>query len=949
MSGQQQLPPGWIAQWDQNHGRYLFIDTATNHSQWEPPVHGAPMNPDSRPQTVSPGPGHGPAPTQSKRRQYAADQTQAYYGGADMAPVGPPSYMDQPIHGGGGAGSGGLFTPGLTAEAGGQPPYYAPDTPSWQNGGQSPGPAYAQPPYVGGGGPHGQPQMGALADQFSQMGMSQHGAMGQKPFGLHTTNLIGVPIDPRELLRPPPEIRLPPGACLSQNPLANADPSYMRSTINAVPTTSSLLNKSKISFGLVLTPHRSIKDGDEPVPVVTDTVIARCRRCRAYINPYVQFIDGGNRWKCCLCSMSNEVPQLFDWDQQRNQPADRWSRLELNHSAVDFVAPTEYMVRPPQPPVYVFLLDISHAAVSSGMVATATRTILESLDRLPNADNRTKVAIIAFDVALHFFSIPPGGTEASMLVVSDLDDVFLPKPTDLLINLSETRAGLEALLTKMGDMFQESHTVGSAMGPALQAGFKLCASVGAKIIVLSASLPTLGAGALKNREDNKVLGTAKESALLQAASSFYKLSAIDCVRDHISVDMFLFSPSYTDVATLNHLPHYTAGGTYFYPAFNATRSEDAIKFAHEFGEVLASPIGLEAVIRVRPSRGMRMSQYHGNVFTRSTDLLALPAVPVDQSYAIEVQIEENLNTPFVVFQCALLHTTCDGERRIRVITLALPTTNNISELYSSVDQIALITLLANKAVERSMSHKMEDAREALTNKLTDILGTYKNTMTSAGSGASAALSICDNMKMFPLLCLGLLKHVGLRQSAQIPPDLRAYAQALLGTLPSQLLIPYIHPTFYSLHNMPPECGTIGEGGVILPPPQPLTSERLERHGLFLIEDGQTIFLWVGREAVPQLMVDVFDLPSYDQLRGGKMTLPILDNPFSERVNAIIAKVREMRRGPYRPCLYVVKEDGEPPLRLWALSSLIQDRADQLPSYTQYLTQLKDKVNGSSYS
>lgn len=60
-----------------------------------------------------------------------------------------------------------------------------------------------------------------------------------------------------------------------------------------------------------------------------------------------------------------------------------------------------------------------------------------------------------------------------------------------------------------------------------------------------------------------------------------------------------------------------------------------------------------------------------------------------------------------------------------------------------------------------MSSKMEDAREALTNKVIDILSTYKSTMTSAGSGASAQLAICENMKMFPLLCLGLLKHVSL--------------------------------------------------------------------------------------------------------------------------------------------------------------------------------------------
>jgi protein transport protein SEC24 len=60
-----------------------------------------------------------------------------------------------------------------------------------------------------------------------------------------------------------------------------------------------------------------------------------------------------------------------------------------------------------------------------------------------------------------------------MLVVSDLEDVFLPKPSDLLVNLTEARAGLEALLGKLSDMFVESHNVGSCLGSALQAAFKL--------------------------------------------------------------------------------------------------------------------------------------------------------------------------------------------------------------------------------------------------------------------------------------------------------------------------------------------------------------------------------------------------------------------------------------------------------------------------------------------
>ena len=757
-----------------------------------------------------------------------------------------------------------------------------------------------------------------MTNQFQNMGMGAAGYGVSRGNQLLTVNVAGVQPNVNEIERPPPSIRLPPNSSITNDPHANADPSYQRCTLNAVPTTSALLQKTRLPLGLILTPYRSVReeDGDEPVPVVTDTVIARCRRCRTYINPFVQFIEGGNRWKCCMCNISNEVPQLFDWDQEKNQPADRWKRPELNHSVVEFIAPREYMVRPPQPPVYVFLIDVSQQSMNNGMAATAARTILESLDRIPNDDGRTRVCIIAVDTALHFFSIPvscvsvkvddrtllisphftrfqASGSEAEMLVVSDVDDVFLPKPHDLMLNLSESRAGIETLLGRISDMFTGSTVVGSAMGAALQAAYKLISPTGGKIMCLTACLPSLGPGALKNRDDPKLLGTSKESSLLGAASTFYKTFPIDCSRAQVSVDMWLFASAYTDVATLSCLPRYTGGQTYFYPGFNASRSEDALKFSHEFAEVLASPICYEAVLRLRTSKGIRATQFHGNFFVRSTDLLALPAVPLDQNYAIECEIEEAITAPFVVFQAVVLHSTSFGERRIRVVNLALPTTTNMSEVYASADQQAIAMLLANKAVERSIHHRLEDARDAVMNKLTDIFTTYKSTMTSAGSGASAQLSIAANMSLLPLLLLGLLKHVGIRHSTQIPPDLRAYAQALLTTLPTQLLLPYLHPNFYCLHNMPPEAGTWvtdpapavaadAEGKedgkmaepkrrFVFPAKINLTSEKLERHGLYLIEDGQTIFLWVGRDAVPQLCSDVFDAPNYGALKGGKVS------------------------------------------------------------------------------
>lgn len=71
------------------------------------------------------------------------------------------------------------------------------------------------------------------------------------------------------------------------------------------------------------------------------------------------------------------------------------------------------------------------------------------------------------------------------------------------------------------------------------------------MIALSATLPNIGPGSLSNREDPKLLGTSKESSLLHAANGFYKTFAIECSRSQVSVDMWLFSSAYTDVATLS--------------------------------------------------------------------------------------------------------------------------------------------------------------------------------------------------------------------------------------------------------------------------------------------------------------------------------------------------------------------------------------------------------------
>ena len=277
--------------------------------------------------------------------------------------------------------------------------------------------------------------------------------------------------------------------------------------------------------------------------------------------------------------------------------------------------------------------------------------------------------------------------------------------------------------------------------------------------MLSATLPNTGEGALKAREDMKALGTNAENNLLQPVPGFFKTFAIGCSRSQVSVDMFLFGTQYLDVSTLVSSVRFTGGSLYYYPGFTAARPEDAIKFASEFAHFMTRPLALEAVFRVRATKGLRAEAFHGSFFIRSSDLLALPTVSPDNSYALQFTIDENLSVPIACFQSALLYTASFGERRIRIITLALPVTSDLGEIYRNIDQCALATLLGKMAVERALTSKLEDARDALINKCVDILGVYKANFTS--SGQNPQLIASDNLKFLPLFVLSLLKHVRL--------------------------------------------------------------------------------------------------------------------------------------------------------------------------------------------
>ncbi|XP_072666691.1 protein transport protein Sec24B isoform X2 [Canis lupus baileyi] len=713
----------------------------------------------------------------------------------------------------------------------------------------------------------------------------------------------------------------------------NCSPDSFRCTLTNIPQTQALLNKAKLPLGLLLHPFRDLTQ----LPVITSNTIVRCRSCRTYINPFVSFIDQ-RRWKCNLCYRVNDVPEEFMYNPVTRSYGEPHKRPEVQNSTVEFIASSDYMLRPPQPAVYLFVLDVSHNAVEAGYLTILCQSLLENLDKLPG-DSRTRIGFMTFDSTIHFYNLQEGLSQPQMLIVSDIDDVFLPTPDSLLVNLYESKELIKDLLNALPNMFTNTRETHSALGPALQAAFKLMSPTGGRVSVFQTQLPSLGAGLLQSREDPNQRSSTKVVQHLGPATDFYKKLALDCSGQQTAVDLFLLSSQYSDLASLACMSKYSAGCIYYYPSFHFTHNpSQAEKLQKDLKRYLTRKIGFEAVMRIRCTKGLSMHTFHGNFFVRSTDLLSLANINPDAGFAVQLSIEENLtDTSLVCFQTALLYTSSKGERRIRVHTLCLPVVSSLADVYAGVDVQAAICLLANMAVDRSISSSLSDARDALVNAVVDSLSAYGSTVSNLQHSALIAPS---SLKLFPLYVLALLKQKAFRTGTSTRLDDRVYAMCQIKCQPLVHLMKMIHPNLYRIDRLTDEGAIhVNDRVVPQPPLQKLSAEKLTREGAFLMDCGSVFYIWIGKSCDNNFIEDVLGYPNFASIPQKMTHLPELDTLSSERARSFITWLRDNR--PLSPILHVVKDES--PAKTEFFQHLIEDRTEAAFSYYEFLLHIQQQI------
>uniref|UniRef100_A0A8C4XU23 SEC24 homolog B, COPII coat complex component n=1 Tax=Falco tinnunculus TaxID=100819 RepID=A0A8C4XU23_FALTI len=713
----------------------------------------------------------------------------------------------------------------------------------------------------------------------------------------------------------------------------NCSPDSFRCTLTNIPQTQALLNKAKLPLGLLLHPFRDLTQ----LPVITTSTIVRCRSCRTYINPFVSFIDQ-RRWKCNLCYRVNDVPEEFMYNPLTRSYGEPHKRPEVQNSTVELIASSDYMLRPPQPAVYLFVLDVSHNAVEAGYLTIVCQSLLENLDKLPG-DSRTRIGFITFDSTVQFYNLQEGLSQPQMLIVSDIDDIFLPTPDSLLVNLHESKELIKDLLNALPNMFTNTRETHSALGPALQAAFKLMSPTGGRISVFQTQLPSLGAGLLHSREDPNQRSSTKVVQHLGPATDFYKKLALDCSGQQTAVDLFLLSSQYSDLASLACVSKYSAGCIYYYPSFHHSHNPaQAEKLQKDLKRYLTRKIGFEAVMRIRCTKGLSIHTFHGNFFVRSTDLLSLANVNPDAGFAVQMSIEESLtDTSLVCFQTALLYTSSKGERRIRVHTLCLPVVSSLADVYAGADVQAVVCLLANMAVDRSVSSSLADARDALVNAVVDSLAAY---MSTASNLQQSMLIAPNSLKLFPLYILALLKQKAFRTGTSTRLDDRVYAMCQMKSQPLVHLMKMIHPNLYRIDKLIDESTIhVNDRVVPQPPLQKLSAEKLTREGAFLMDCGSIFYIWIGKNCDNNFIKDVLGYPNYASVPQTMTQLPEVDALSSERTRSFVSWLRDSRT--LSPVLQVIKDEN--PAKTEFFQHLIEDRTEAAFSYYEFLLNIQQQV------
>ncbi|EPB87319.1 hypothetical protein HMPREF1544_05844 [Mucor circinelloides 1006PhL] len=724
----------------------------------------------------------------------------------------------------------------------------------------------------------------------------------------------------------------------------NCNPRFMRSTVDRIPCNKELADKSKLPLGLVVQPLAKLRSDEVGIQVVDhgEEGPIRCSRCRAYINPWCVFTHGGSKFECNICTHSNTVPDWYFANvDMSGRRVDVNERPELRYGSVEFEVTKDYHSkdRPPVPLNYVFALDVSVQAIQSGMLQSVCEALKHALyDGQGNPKLNNRIGILTFNKDVHFYNLAPGLSSAQMLVVSDINDVFVPLQAGFLADPLESRNVIMELLDSLPHMFKDTTRAESVYTAAVRGGLQALKDTGGQIFVFQTCLPNYGIDLLKSRDDKSLYGTDKEKNLLAAQNDRYKELGEACVKSGVCVNTWGFPHQYMDVATLNVVSHLTGGDFRYFPNFSLA---EKYRIIYQLDHDLHRETGFDGIFRIRCSDGLQVMDHFGNCHMSVYTECDVAGIDEDKAIAAVLKHDSKLDpNRGASFQCALLYTTRDGHRRVRIHNLQLAATEQIADVFRYGDVDTTVSIMLRQTIFDLHHKNRKDLHKKMTDACVDILTAYR--LNCAAATSPGQLILPEAFKLLPVYVHGAIRSAVLRGTGNdVNIDSRAAGMSMFNTLSVAELVWTLYPRMYPLHDLSLQYSTADMHGQRKLPKMIRTSyDRLDSKGCYLVDTGSDLYLWLGKSLSTEFIENLFNVKTLEEVDPNMITLPVQANVLSEEVHGLMRQL-QASRVKYL-ALHIVRQEKDS-LEFMFATWMSEDRNVEVQTYVDYMCVLHRKI------
>lgn len=192
---------------------------------------------------------------------------------------------------------------------------------------------------------------------------------------------------------------------------------------------------------------------------------------------------------------------------------------------------------------------------------------------------------------------------------------------------------------------------------------------------------------------------------------------------------------------------------------------------------------------------------------------------------------------------------------------------------------------------------------------------YRDTFTNANNVTSSSVNtqagqllIPENLRLFPLYVLALAKSPLFRPAyhqynyniivrlllsvflllkpSDVRPDERVYHHHRFKTLSVESSLGFIYPSLFNVSTLSfPNDPSVPAP---LPPVLNLSSEKLDRKSLFLLDNTLTLTLYVPKQVAPQVLYEVFGVDQFASLEPGPTHPPALNTEPSRNLRTLVS-------------------------------------------------------------